>query len=322
MPRPERAGQRGSVLLLALWVLIALSVLAVGLAQSARQKVRVFQRIEERQTTRSLCRSAAKALTTRVKELTSQARGDKEDILFGLGEGSMSLPGGTVRYRIFDESSRVQVNACRPQTFRQLLMEAAHLGAEPADRIAYALVDYRDPDDALSVYYDGGSEKELYVRQRLPYPPKNSGLELISELRRIPGITKEIYNSIRDYVTIYGNGKVSINTAPRSVLMALDMPDPLVDKILAVRRGDDNRSGTGDDREFTSLEALRALLRSTFGLTPDEEASLDHAMRHDLSTGGTYYTLLLEAKADRGAAVSKAVCVFAPREGIVYWTES
>lgn len=310
------------MLLLALWVLVALSVLAVGLAQSARQKIRVFQRIEERQRSRGLCHSAAKALTSRIREVLADTRGDQQETLFGLGEGALTFPEGTVRYRIFDESSRINLNSCRPQTLRQLLAEEAHLGAEPADRIAYALMDYRDSDDALSVYYKGGSEKELYQGMGLPYPPKNSGLELISELRRVPGITKEIYNSIRDYVTIYGDGKVSVNTAPKSVLVSLDMPDSLAEKIASARRGDDGRAGTADDREFTDLESLRMLLRSSYELTPDEQIALDHAIRHDLSTGGSYFTLVLEARARMGDATSRAVCVYSPRDGIVYWTES
>lgn len=321
--RPSRSvGRKGSMLLLALWVLVALSVMAVCLAQSARQKIRVFQRIEERQRSRGLCHSAVKVLTGRIRELLADSGGENREALFGLGEGALTFPEGTVRYRVSEESSRVNLNTCRPQTLRQLLVEEAHLGAEPADRLAFALEDYRDGDDALSVYYKGGSEKDLYRSMGLAYAPKNSGLELISEFQRVPGITKEIYNSMRDYVTIYGDGKVNVNTASKSVLIALDLPDLLAEKITSACRGDDGREGTADDRRFSDLESLRTLLRSDYALTPDEEVWLDHAIRHDLSTGGAYFTLILEARTAGGEASSRAVCVYSPRDGIVYWTES
>ena len=54
----------------------------------------------------------------------------------------------------------------------------------------------------------------------------------LDEILLVKGMNKEIYDKLINFVTIYGDGAVNINTASKEVLEALGLADSLVDKIL------------------------------------------------------------------------------------------
>jgi general secretion pathway protein K len=66
---------------------------------------------------------------------------------------------------------------------------------------------------------------------------KNDYLYSIDELRHIPGITDEIYKKLLPHVTIFGDGKVNINSADQYVLMCLhaDITEDLAKRIISYR---------------------------------------------------------------------------------------
>ena len=46
-------------------------------------------------------------------------------------------------------------------------------------------------------------------------------MESLDELLLVNGMTKDIFERIKDYVTVWGSGMVNINTAGREVLWLL-----------------------------------------------------------------------------------------------------
>jgi general secretion pathway protein K len=84
--------------------------------------------------------------------------------------------------------------------------------------LADAFVDWLDNDDAPRV---GGAESSYYMALPYPYKAKNDLFDSVEEILLVRGVTREIYDKIRPFVTVTSSGKVNINTAPKEVLVAL-----------------------------------------------------------------------------------------------------
>jgi DNA uptake protein ComE-like DNA-binding protein len=102
------------------------------------------------------------------------------------------------------------------------------------------------------------------------------------ELMQVEGFTQEVFNSCKDFVTTYSNGKVNINTAPKEVLTALGLDQSLAEDIEAFRKGPDGVEGTEDDGFFETTAQILDKMRAFCGLSQQQEAAL-----LELSTGGT-----------------------------------
>lgn len=67
----------------------------------------------------------------------------------------------------------------------------------------------------------------------------NSGLRpfsTINEVLLVKDISRENFLLFKDSITVYGKGKVNINTASKTVLIALGLDEEMVDSILRFRR--------------------------------------------------------------------------------------
>ena len=82
------------------------------------------------------------------------------------------------------------------------------------------LVDWTDPDDLR--LFQGGYEESLYDNLENPYRPKNAAFDTREEIRLVDGWHLDgVWERFGRYLTIYGDGKVNVNTAPRPVLRGL-----------------------------------------------------------------------------------------------------
>jgi type II secretory pathway component PulK len=82
------------------------------------------------------------------------------------------------------------------------------------------LADWSDTDsDRL---FQGGNEDVLYESLPSPYKPKNAPFDSMQELRLVNGWHRDdVWERYGQHLTIYGSGKVNVNTAEREVLMGL-----------------------------------------------------------------------------------------------------
>jgi len=136
--------------------------------------------------------------------------------------------------------------------------------------IASAVVDWRDEDDLPN---PSGAEGDYYEGLDNPYESKNAKFSVPEELMLVKDVTREIYEGIKDIVTVYGEGyAVNINTAPREVLAVLAGPEfeDLPGKIVNYRKGSDGLAGTQDDNIFTDINAIGAQLASALTLNQAE----------------------------------------------------
>jgi general secretion pathway protein K len=136
---------------------------------------------------------------------------------------------------IEDESGKIQINRLvngnafnedvRGLMFRLLSQPEFGLEERKIGEILEAVKDWIDKDDDITG--SGGAERAYYGALENPYAPKNGLLDCIDELLMIKGMTNKLYYGtketpgLRQFLTVYGDGRININTAPRLVLRAL-----------------------------------------------------------------------------------------------------
>ncbi len=154
-----------------------------------------------------------------------------------IDEKASSLFGaGVLRVTIEDESGKIQINkllagngynqGIRDLLARLLLQPEFGLEEQQANDLIDALKDWMDKDDEVT---GGGAENGYYAGLAKPYAAKNGPLDCIDELMMIRGITPELYHGtgnrpgLKHLLTVYGDGRININTAPLPVLRALSL---------------------------------------------------------------------------------------------------
>lgn len=103
-----------------------------------------------------------------------------------------------------------------------------------------------------------GDEKQFYQNlngsgDNIELPP-NRGFRTVDEIRLVAGMNEEIYNMLKDRVTVYGMKAINPNHASPEVLKALDasMNDKVVAAIIS-RRNDPQQKPFQSESEFWSF---------------------------------------------------------------------
>ncbi len=141
-----------------------------------------------------------------------------------------SYRGIFVSIQIKDECGKLNVNhITNPLIFK--IGKRLTENLEMEDLIP-AIKDWIDRDDHPE---EGGAESYYY--EAFGYRPSNAPLRSVYELLYIKGINKKNFKKLRSYFTIYGNGRININSAPKELLLALDeeMNEEAVDSIIQNR---------------------------------------------------------------------------------------
>jgi len=200
------------------------------------------------------------------------------------------------------------------------LSRVLELKDEDAVKLAAALLDWRQYGESEVT---GFFSEDYYSNLQYPYPKKNIDYESPDEMLLVKGMTKQAYDKLTDYVTIYGDGAVNINTASREVLIALGLQDSLVEKILSVRRGKDGLEATGDDHVFTKTFEIAADVNAVTALQPSEMRAIDALnMRGILGTNSYYFSIKALGRLPGSTVPRRVRAVYSAREDkIVYWKE-
>lgn len=265
--------ERGSMLVIALWVFSMLCVLAVSLGFGVRQKATLLLRLSTLDAVYPIAYSGverAKSMVEEDQDKTLDYLGDAWALSPASQTGNPRIEGGSFRYvsdkisSIVDEERKIDLNATTVPILSRLLEEVSGLSKEKSSELAYNLLDWAD-SDAFFGHPQYGAEASYYEDLHEPYTAKNGEYETIDELLLVKDVTPEIFDKIRPYVTVYGAGKVNLNTAPRAVLAALGFSETAVDLIARYRSGDDGSEGTPDDRFFSSPEGMANSIKTSLG---------------------------------------------------------
>ena len=325
--------RKGSILVLVLWTLGLLSVFAVYLGDGVRQRLEFLSRIETRNTLQWIAEAGVKRAIAAIGSI------DKKSVFIDLHQpwsadaGSFSevpVCGGTftvgyayeskeyaqvqsgpeefkMMYGAADAESRLNVNTADQDELSRIIQRAAGVDLDTADTIASCIVDWRDPDSAS---LPRGAEDEYYRSLHNGYVCKNFPFQTIDELCYVKGVTPEIFSRIQPYLTVYGSGKININTAYATTLSALGLSDEVIAKILRFRCGEDGVEATADDRACTAAGSIVAQVSRVAAFSPAEAAQLSNlAGAGRFSTFSSVFIISSAAKLDKKPGKCRVECV-------------
>lgn len=272
MPVP---GQSGIALVLALWLVTLVSVMAAGFSYAMRTETWLTIHGVDAAQARSRAEAglwlAVADLLRPLSERRWPADGTPAEADFGEA---------TITLRIQDEAGRIDLNEAGPALLLGLL-EAASTPDHDVMLLRNAILDWRDPDhDRLLP----GAEDADYLSAG--YDAKDGPFNSVAELRRVAGMTDEIYGNVRHAVTIHSlRPGVNPLLAPRLVLEAVPGSDSArIDDYLANRHrpgevavitDEDHHYFNADQgRTFTIASTARAG-RSTMTLSAVVELDRD-----------------------------------------------
>lgn len=146
------------------------------------------------------------------------------------------------------------------------------------------------------------------------------------ELLLVNGMTREIYDELKEITTAHGIGIINIHTATEGTLHALGMDSDLVNKIKTYLAGDDGEQGTPDDNFFNSVTDIVPLLEP-FGLTAGQITLLQNLIASaQLGTTTDRVTFNIVVKKNERVLKTYSIVVAVAGgqivgSGIVSWSE-
>lgn len=332
--------RRGSVLIIALWSLFLLTTFALQLGIIVRQKITLAIRLHDRDNRfliaeagieRAMAELRKKDYTPETDTLNDNWSNNApifKDVSLGAGQFIVGYDyiedqGKQRRYGLQDEESKINLNTAEVAIIANLFQVAAYLSYEEAIALAYNITDWRDADSFFQ-HPQYGAEDGDYEGLKRPYEAKDKQFEIPEELLLVKGMTQEIFERVSDFITVYGEGKININTAPREVFLALGITEKLADDILAFRKGADSLSGTSDDNFFSVPTNIVNELSQVVALDAMETNELSSMVeRNHFNTKSDYFMIRSLAKLDkdtRGPEM-KIMAVVDRKGRLKYWRE-
>ncbi|MFH1355019.1 MAG: hypothetical protein ABIH19_02600 [Candidatus Omnitrophota bacterium] len=253
--------KKAQSLVIALWILVILALLAIGIAHRVSLALRLSRYHRERLKAAWLANAgvnfAIKQIETDEAEVDSlkDQWADNKEIFekISLGEGESGFAtvsyvfyeGDVVRviFGVMDEESKININNASGEILTELLISR---GVENASVLTENIRSWRGDTDISIPEYDQAG-----------YSNKGDKFSNAEELCLVEGMSSDNYDLIKDLITVYpqnGQAMVNINTASRDVLEILvntsfnrleargvevENASGLLEAIITFREGDD-----------------------------------------------------------------------------------
>jgi general secretion pathway protein K len=300
--RRPQTDESGVILIALLWILTALSVIALSFSRESRVEVAAARNAQALENSYFIARAGIattiyqllqRRYTPALRQVELQDTPDPLE----LGVATGSLGGGVYRVDIQDESGKVAVNTVSEEMLRNLV-EAIGIPKPDSDIITDSILDWRDQDSAHRL---NGAEDDYYQQLNPPYKAKNGRIETIEELLLVRGVTPEYFYGhpekengvvtykygLSRYLTPYSNTpQVNVNFAALPVLKAVPgMPPDAAQAIFDRRHIKPFKTTTDISRDLgvtlstTTLPFLTVNQTTTYTLTVAARAANSKALR-------------------------------------------
>ncbi|MBN1268232.1 MAG: general secretion pathway protein GspK [Kiritimatiellae bacterium] len=320
---------------MALWSLMILSLLISAFAFDMHVEAGITSYYRKRVKAQYLARAGvewAKVVLARSAEVEEdeEAEEGREDLVESaiqlsrgmavrglqkeLGEGFFSLD-------IVVEEGRFNVNQLSDEDWENVLDQAN----VPEDQWPELIDCFQDWVDKGDEHHLNGAESDdpFYVERG--YECKNAPLDMVDELLLIKGFDEGVVYGrpaegedeepllgIAQWLTVWGDGKVNVNSASREVLLLLpEIDEWMVDDIIEGRKGVDGEAGTRDDG-FENTAEVEA-----------KTGALPAAVKNRISTSGGTFVRVTSIGEVKG--VRSGIWCILRREGQqitpVFWRE-
>ncbi|MGE5840457.1 MAG: type II secretion system minor pseudopilin GspK [Deltaproteobacteria bacterium] len=311
--------ERGTALVLTLLIIITLAGLALGFSGESGVELTLAGYMKDSARAYQLARSGvdiALELLARDEDLETDSLNEDWSQLGGLSiaaammEQGVSFAGGMV-----DESGKININLLlndqgEIDEKREAQLRRLFLALGVKEEVLNPLLDWLDADD---IERQDGAEGFYYQNLEHPYECANGRFLTVGQIFMVRGMRQlerfgeekeKKTRRLLDYVTIYSEGKININTAPKEVLESLgeSMDSALAESIMEFRK----------EESFESVEDLKKVA----GVDQD----LLDEIRELISVKSS--TFSIEAHVNNGGAVASVKTVVR-RQGnnakLIYW---
>jgi len=255
MPKQKRTRQNGFVLVVVLCMVIMLTAILFGFNAKSRMNLHAADDFRKSEQSLNCARTGLNIAIAAIRK-TADMHTNKTLQRFLSEENTLDIGNGKCSITIVVESGKLNVNFLKDENGKlnrtrtdQLLrlidlLNRQHSGPS---RISYGLVpsiiDWTDNDNqvtrlAFIKHENSGAESDYYGKLESPYRCTNRALRTTEELLLVKTVTPQSFESIRDYITVYGDGKVGINHASKRVIESLSekMDTALAQRIVDRRK--------------------------------------------------------------------------------------
>lgn len=224
----REAAQRGSALLMVLWLTAALAAIGLAVASNVRGETERTETNVDDARSYFIARGAIERAALHMLWGRRYAGDGGGPIYYIQGTPWMDLafPSAEAHVEIIPETSKLGLNSAKPEDLLRLLI-ALGMTEGPATETAAAIVDWRTSLNPLQPSpFDG-----FYLGRSPSFLPRHTSFLENEELLLVKGVTPDLYYGsaldatragLRDCVSVYGSGNsVDVNTAQPAVLLAI-----------------------------------------------------------------------------------------------------
>jgi general secretion pathway protein K len=211
--RMPPGSQKGMALVLVLWLVVLLSVLATGHARNARTETSLVSRYIETAQARALAEAGAQRA---ILDLLTPASARQWPVNGAVS--SFRFDGHEISVAIRDATGLLDLNSASSEMLTALV-SATGVDQMTQQRIVDAVLDWRDADHLTHLH---GAEDDDYRAAGLSWTARDDAFVSIDELSYVAGMTRDIFDQISPYLTIYSEQSgVNLEYAPPFLISAL-----------------------------------------------------------------------------------------------------
>lgn len=190
--------ERGFALLIVLWMLVLVAFITIHVSATGRTEIRISGNLTANAAAQAAADGAMFEAIFNLSDLRPDRHWRPDGTLHDLQIGESEIV-----VRIENEAGRINPNLAAPALLEGLLRA---IGSEPeaAADLAMAISDWvgsaptsRRPEDLEAQYRAAG----------LDYGPPGSSLESVDELRRVRGMTPQIFAALLPHVSLFSPAK-------------------------------------------------------------------------------------------------------------------
>ncbi|MCP3445159.1 general secretion pathway protein GspK [Bradyrhizobium sp. CCGUVB14] len=221
----SRSGQRGFIVVAALWLLAALAALALVSSAYMTQSAISLAALDAPVQLGMISSAGIEMTAYRLSAPAAVSRPTHGGFAFRLANASV-----TIEYQA--ESARINLNMA-PQSMISGLFSALGVDADTAGQLANRVVAWR----SAPRHNGQDSEDALYVAAGLNYLPRHAPFSSVDELALVLGAPATLLQQARPYLTVYsGTAAINVLDAAPQVISALpEMSSTKLDAFLNQR---------------------------------------------------------------------------------------
>ena len=244
----------GFVLVVVLCMVIMLGILLFGFNHKSRAGLLAVDDLRKSHQALNCARAGMNIAIAAIRDTEDIQKNSKLCNLLS-GENTVCLDEGNCLITVVEESGKLNINLLQDKNGQlnrtiidQLLRLIDLLNRENFDdfHISYELVpsiiDWIDSDDEVTLlpfikHENSGAESDYYSNLTPPYRCKNNSFETTEQLLLVKGVTQQVFDCLKDFVTVRGDGKININWASKHIIQSLsENMDPVLAQMIIDHR--------------------------------------------------------------------------------------